>query len=97
MRRGRSETILPICQRIIAAIFGGYALTVSASLCFTSIYTGPRIDAVLIVQLAGFLLYGLAVLWTFAVRSLRMVWLGLLIPSAALTLLTWFATQSGSA
>jgi hypothetical protein len=65
------------CQRITAAVVGGYALAVGASTSLSLILPMDRAAAVLTGLLVSFLLYMAAILWAFSVGSLRRMWRGL--------------------
>ncbi|CQR84316.1 Protein of unknown function [Paracoccus aminovorans] len=74
----------PLASRIVAALFGGYALAALVSVAALALpMPGP--DAVFTGMLLSFLIYAGAVVWVFAVRSARRAWAGLAV--AALPLL----------
>lgn len=77
MRVGPVSSVLHVCQRITAAVIGGYALAVTIPACLTLVLPVNRIDAVLTGLLVSFLVYAATVLWAFAVRSLSQMWLGI--------------------
>ena len=66
-----------VCQRVAAAVLGGYVLAALVSSCLSLVLPVVRSDAVLTGLLASFLVYAAAILWVFAVPSLRRVWWGL--------------------
>ncbi|NHF73472.1 DUF3649 domain-containing protein [Paracoccus xiamenensis] len=68
----------PLASRIIAALFGGYALAALTSVATLALPTN-RIDAIFAGMLASFLVYTAAIVWVFAVRSARRAWAGLLL------------------
>lgn len=74
----------PLASRIIAALFGGYALAALTSVAALSLPVNTTDAAFTGLQLS-FLVYAGAVIWVFAVRSHQRAWAGLLI--AALPLL----------
>jgi len=76
--------VAPLVSRIIAAIFGGYALAALASVGSRLLPMQPT-EATFTGMMASFLVYTGAVVWVFAVRSARRAWAGLLV--AALPLL----------
>lgn len=71
-------------SRVLAAVFGGYALTsgvavlLSAALPMLSML---RVEAVQTATLSAFVVYTCAVIWVFSVQDLRRVWLGMLLPA----------------
>ncbi|MBP5856452.1 DUF3649 domain-containing protein [Marivibrio halodurans] len=66
-----------IILRIGAAVIGGYALAIAASACLSLVLPMARAEAVLIGLMVSFLTYSGAVLWVFAVKSLRRMCLGI--------------------
>lgn len=82
-------TYMPLISRIVAALFGGYALGALTSVAALALPLAPS-EAAFTGMLASFLVYAGAVVWVFAVRSATRAWLGLL--AAALPLLAaWTA------
>ncbi|SAL79085.1 hypothetical protein AWB71_05821 [Caballeronia peredens] len=86
----------PLVSRIVAAIFGGYAL---ASLTSVAALALPmsKPQAVLTGMLASFIVYAGAVIWVFAVRSARRAWSGLLVAALPLLLAAWTVWTAGNA
>lgn len=86
---------LPLISRIVAALFGGYALAALTSVA-TLALPMARSEAVLTGMLASFLVYAGAVIWVFAVRSATRAWVGLLVAAlpllAAASSVWWKAT-----
>ena len=78
----------PLISRIVAALFGGYALAALASVAVLALPMSKP-QAVLTGMLASFLIYTGAVIWVFAVRSAWKAWAGLLIVAAPLSLAAW--------
>lgn len=85
----RVRSIGPLVSRIIAALFGGYALAALASVAVLALPVSKP-QAVLAGMLASFAIYAGAVVWVFAVRSARRAWAGLLVVAAPLLLAAWF-------
>ena len=78
----------PLISRIIAALFGGYALAALSSVAVLALpLSKPQV--VLTGMLASFLIYAGAVIWVFAVRSALKAWAGLIIVAVALLPLAW--------
>ncbi|GJH22601.1 DUF3649 domain-containing protein [Caballeronia novacaledonica] len=75
----------PLASRIVAAIFGGYALAALASVAALALPMSKP-QAVLTGMLASFSVYACAVIWVFAVRSARRAWTGLVIVAVPLLL-----------
>lgn len=69
--------VLPILNRCIAGIFGGYAATVLISLAYIDASGQPRAEAVLSTLLLSFAVYSAAIIWAFSARTGLHVWLGL--------------------
>jgi apolipoprotein N-acyltransferase len=78
----------PLISRIVAALFGGYALAALASVAVLALPMSKP-QAVLTGMLAGFAIYTGAVIWVFAVRSATKAWAGLIIVAAPLLLAAW--------
>jgi hypothetical protein len=85
----------PLISRIVAAIFGGYALAALSSVAALALpMTRPQ--AVLTGMLASFLIYTGAVIWVFAVRSARRAWGGLLVAAVPLLLASGWVWGGGA-
>ncbi|MBJ7406437.1 MAG: DUF3649 domain-containing protein [Bradyrhizobium sp.] len=78
----------PLMSRIIAAVFGGYALAALASVAVLALPIGKP-QAVLTGMLASFAIYAGAVIWVFAARSAWRSWAGLIVAAAMLAPLAW--------
>lgn len=81
----RVRRVGPLCSRIVAALFGGYALAALGSMAALALPM-DKPQAVLTGMLASFAIYAGAVVWVFAARSALRAWAGLL--AAAVPLLT---------
>lgn len=86
----------PLMSRIVAAIFGGYALAALGSVAALALPIS-RTEAVITGALLSFLIYAGAVIWVFAVASATRAWMGL--AAAALPLLiaagtVWWGTPT---
>jgi len=78
----------PLISRIVAALFGGYALAGLSSVAVLALpMTRPQ--AVLTGMMASFAIYAGAVIWVFAVRSALKAWLGLIAVALPLALAAW--------
>lgn len=77
---------LGVASRAIAAIVGGYALSALVATVSAIYFPGTRAEAAIFGMLLSFVIYTLAVMWVFAVRSAWRAWLGLLLPSIPLAL-----------
>jgi hypothetical protein len=87
---GRARGVAgPLISRIVAALFGGYALAALSCVAALALPI-PRPQAVLTGMLASFAIYAGAVIWVFAVRSALRAWTGLLIAAMPLLLAAWF-------
>lgn len=78
----------PLVSRIVAALFGGYALAALSSVAVLA-FPMNKVQAVIAGQLASFLVYAGAVIWVFAVRSALKAWMGLIIVAVPLGLAAW--------
>ncbi|MDI9854747.1 DUF3649 domain-containing protein [Comamonas sp. 17RB] len=86
----------PIISRIVAAMFGGYALAALTSVAALALPMA-RTEAVFTGLLLSFVAYTLAVVWVFAVRSATRAWVGLLVATVPLGLLAWTVWKGGAA
>jgi hypothetical protein len=78
-----------VTARAIAAIFGGYLLTATATTLMAVLLPVSRADAVIIGTMLSFALYACAVMWVFAVRSALHAWCGILGVTGLLAILLW--------
>ena len=78
----------PLISRIMAALFGGYALAALSSVAALALPLSKP-QAVLTGMLASFAIYAGAVIWVFAVRSALKAWAGLIVVAVALLPLAW--------
>jgi ABC-type polysaccharide/polyol phosphate export permease len=85
----------PLISRIVAAIFGGYALAALSSVAPLALPMS-RPQAVLTGMLASFLIYTGAVIWVFAVRSAWRAWVGLLVAAVPLLLAAGWVWGGGT-
>jgi hypothetical protein len=84
----RARATGPLISRIVAALFGGYALAALSSVAVLALPMS-RPQAVLTGMLASFLIYAGAVIWVFAVRSALKAWVGLIVVAVPLALAAW--------
>jgi len=78
----------PLASRIVAALFGGYALAALGSVAALALPMSKP-QAVLTGMLASFAIYAAAVIWVFAARSALRAWAGLLMAAVPLLLAAW--------
>lgn len=78
-----------VASRVVAAVVGGYALTSAATVLLALLWPLPQAEAVLAASMLSFLLYAGVIVWIFAVKRLRTVWLGLLSATALCSVLSW--------
>lgn len=81
-----------ILARTAAAVVGGYAASVLLSVCVANVFPMPKADSVLAAVLLSFVFYAAVVLWAFSARTLRRVWVGLIL---ALVLLSFLSAVTG--
>ncbi|OUR63037.1 hypothetical protein A9Q74_02170 [Colwellia sp. 39_35_sub15_T18] len=84
-----------VFSRVLAAVFGGYALATVASLFIAQllIYIIEKNQAIHISIMLTFLIYAGTAMWVFAVTSARQAWVGLLKLNAILLASTWLLMQ----
>ena len=75
---------LGVTSRAVAAILGGYALSALVATVMAIYFPGTRAEAAVFGMLVSFVIYTLAVMWVFAVRTALRAWLGLLLPAVPL-------------
>jgi len=80
---------LGLASRTLAALLGGYALANALPVALLALLGVARAPAALAALQLAFLVYLLAVIWSFAAPSARAAWFGLLLPAAASLLLAW--------
>jgi len=85
-----SAMVWPLVSRTLAAVLGGYALAHTLSVAVVAAWSSNRADATLAAMQLSFLVFVAAVLWAFAARSLRRVWIGLLLPTALAAVAAWW-------
>lgn len=81
----------PLVSRIVAALFGGYALAALSSVAVLALPLSKP-QAVLTGMLVSFAIYTAVVIWVFAVRNALKAWIGLILAAAALAPLAWSAS-----
>ena len=87
----------PLVSRIVAALFGGYALAALGSVAALALPM-DKPQAVLTGMQASFVIYTLAVIWVFAVRSATRAWVGLLVAAVPMGLAAlWVWKVQGAA
>ena len=84
-RRNRWE----VAGRFSAALVLGYALTNSAAILIGFLLPVAKETAVLGATVGGFALWTAIVVWVFAVKSWRVVWVGLLVGIVVTTSGSW--------
>jgi hypothetical protein len=92
----RVRRVGPLASRIVAALFGGYALAALTSVAAVALPI-DKPQAVLTGMLASFLVYTGAAVWVFAVRSARRAWGGLLLAALPLVAAAASVWSSGVA
>lgn len=73
-----------IALRVIVAIIGGYLLANISAILLSYLLPMPKSDAVMTGILLSFAIYAGAIMWVFAVRSMKKACVGLLVPSLIL-------------
>ena len=86
---------LAVTSRVLAAVLGGYIVAALASVSLTLWVPMARADAVVPGMMTSFLAYLGAVIWCFACRSAGRAWLGLIVPSLVLAVVSGLAYWMG--
>lgn len=73
-----------IALRVLAAVFGGYALANVVAVILSFLLPMSTSNAVMTSLLLSFAIYTAAVLWVFSVKSVHKAWLGLAVPGVVL-------------
>lgn len=84
----RVRRTAPVASRIVAALFGGYALAALGSVAALALPMSKP-QAVLTGMQASFAIYAGAVVWVFAARSALRAWTGLLAAAVPLAAAAW--------
>lgn len=93
----RSNYRLQVLSRIVAATVGGYALASAATVLLTLLWPLPKGQAVLATNMLGFVWYTLAVMWVFSTKSATRAWVGMVLPTALIALLSFLLIPAGAA
>ena len=86
---------LAVTSRVLAAVLGGYVVAALASVSLSLWLPMARADAVVTGMMTSFLAYLSAVIWCFACRSAWRAWLGLMVPSLVLAVVSGLAYWVG--
>ncbi|AYC31848.1 DUF3649 domain-containing protein [Pseudomonas cavernae] len=78
MSKAQTSTRWEITARVLAAIFGGYALAYAATAFLTVYLPLLRADRVVFASLVSFAIWTGVVIYVFAVRRIGRAWLVLL-------------------
>lgn len=77
---------LAVASRSLAAVLGGYVLaavsTAALGLLLSSLMS--RVEAVMTATLLSWVIYAIAIAWTFYARTAWLAWAGVLLPALAL-------------
>lgn len=84
-----------LCSRIVAALFGGYALAALSSLAALALPMTWS-EAAFTGLMFSFWMYTVAVIWVFAVRSAARAWAGLLVAALVLAVPAGWAAWSAA-
>jgi len=91
---------LAVASRSLAAALGGYALaavsTAALSLLLSSLMS--RVEAVMTATLLSWVVYAMAIGWTFYARTAWLAWAGVLLPALFLGAViygtSWWGVQA---
>lgn len=83
---------LMIFSRFVLAIFGGYYFAAIATMLSGYLFSSEplKASAVFSATMLAFVIHCAIFIWIFMVNSTLKVWLGVVIPSLAMTVLYWF-------
>lgn len=86
---------LQVLSRIVAATVGGYALAAAATVLLTVLWPLPRAQAVLAANMLSFVWYTIAVMWVFSTKSATRAWVGMVLPTALIAVLSAVLMHAG--
>ncbi|MES5322937.1 DUF3649 domain-containing protein [Alcaligenes nematophilus] len=86
---------LQVLSRIVAAAVGGYALAAAATVLLTLLWPLPKAQAVLAANMLSFVWYTIAVMWVFSTKSATRAWVGMVLPTALIALLSVLLMPAG--
>ncbi|QCP83389.1 DUF3649 domain-containing protein [Alcaligenes faecalis] len=86
---------LQVLSRIVAATVGGYALAAAATVLLTLLWPLPKAQAVLAANMLSFVWYTIAVMWVFSTKSAARAWVGMVLPTALIALLSVLLMPAG--
>lgn len=86
---------LQVLSRIVAATVGGYALAAAATVLLTVLWPLPRAQAVLAANMLSFVWYTIAVMWVFSTKSATRAWVGMVLPTALIAVLSVLLMPAG--
>lgn len=86
---------LQVLSRIVAATVGGYALAAAATVLLTVLWPLPRAQAVLAANMLSFVWYTIAVMWVFSTKSATHAWVGMVLPTAIIAVLSVLLMPAG--
>lgn len=87
---------LQVLSRIVAATVGGYALASAVTVLLTLLWPLPKGQAVLATNMLGFVWYTIAVMWVFSTKSATRAWVGMVLPTALIALLSFLLIPAGA-
>jgi len=90
------KTTLPLLSRIVAALFGGYALGALASVAALA-WPVSRPQAILTGMMLSLWVYAGAAIWVFAARSATRAWAGIALCALPLSGLAGYVAWTGAA
>lgn len=84
-----------VFARVLAAIFGGYALATSSALFIGQLLSSSagKYQAIHIGLLLSFLVYACAAMWVFSASNAAKAWIGLIKWNLIFVLGTWLLMQ----
>lgn len=79
-----------VASRVLAAVIGAYAFTSAASVLLALLLPMPRAQATLLSSMViGYLIYAVAVIWIFSIRSVARAWVVMLAGTALMAVWSW--------
>lgn len=97
MSKTQAAYRLSVLSRVLAASIGAYLLVNLANLALGYLLPVAFYQALLFAMQISFVLYTLAIIWVFSVRSATRAWLGLVLVAMPLAIIDgYFYLQGGA-
>ena len=86
-----------VFSRVMAAVFGGYALSSAATVLIALLWPASKAQGLLWATQLSFVVYTVAIIWVFSTRSATRAWWGMVIGTVVCSGLAWLLQKGGGA